>query len=162
MTTSGLQKYNEITGSRDELKKKAEAARLERIKAAILATSGTAVSGGMALTPVAAQLRGLKRIETEPSEDDTPKLLEEIVKEGLSELSVTTLATLMEDEDTPAAVRSSVAKYVLDRILGKPTQREEIKVETTEKKINITFTVPPQSRAMLDQVVCDEETIIDV
>jgi hypothetical protein len=157
--TNSPQKTQKITDSKQELLQKEQEKRLARIKSAIAITGAAETPP---ITAVAQRLRSIKRIETKENTDDTQEIIEELIKEGLSELSVTTLAVLMEDDETPPAVKYSVSKYVLDRILGRPTQREEVKIESTERKINITFEMPVQSKKMIKQVVCDEDVIIDV
>ncbi len=74
--------------------------------------------------------------------DRTEELMEMLIKDGLGELSITTLASLMEsggEEEVPPSVRAKVATYVIDRILGKPVQREEIKQEITTKAVSINI-----------------------
>jgi hypothetical protein len=81
------------------------------------------------------QLRGIIKEKVEETED----LVEDMVKNGLSGLAVSTLRDVMEDDEAPQAVRAAVARYVVDRILGKPTQKEEVVTTQVEYKINVGF-----------------------
>lgn len=52
------------------------------------------------------------------------------IVQKLSVLSIAVLAGIMEDPESQPAVKASVARYMLDRILGKPVQKQEIKTES--------------------------------
>jgi hypothetical protein len=83
---------------------------------------------------LASKMVDLSKLEdTNPDGSLVPveKLTEELIKNGLSGLSVATIASLMEDEEVPPGIRLAAAKYALDRVLGKPVSREELNVTNT-------------------------------
>lgn len=72
---------------------------------------------------------------------DTAIVVDDLIRDGLGTLSITTLAEIMEDAEgeIDPSVRARVAQYVVDRILGKPTERKEIKTEINQKSVVINM-----------------------
>jgi hypothetical protein len=111
-------------------------------------------------TKLASRIDDLSKLEDKNDDGSlvsVESLTEDLIRHGLSGLSVATIANLMEDEEVPPAIRLASAKYILDRILGKPTQREEVSVTTQEFKINISLEPPSIKKEALDGIIVDAD-----
>jgi hypothetical protein len=121
------------------------------------------VAKGMGDFRVVEEIRKLEPLQKTPSiqqNNDSPEDLELIVSARLARLSIETLQDIMLDDDNPPQVRASVARYVMDRVLGTPVQKSEVQNTTVEYKMNISLEVPkPDSLKTMGVVFDDTITI---
>lgn len=64
--------------------------------------------------------------------------------QDMSKLAMSALADIVEDINAPAGVRLKAAQYVLDRQLGRPTERKEVTASVTRRNITVTRAAMPE------------------